>query len=1232
MPFIHMMNYQRILLAFFLLLSITLKAQEPASSTKKHQGLLWEISGNGLTKPSYLFGTMHVSSKLAFHLSDSFYFALRQVDAVALELNPDTWQAQMVRLAKLNENYSDFVRQAGSDYVTEKSFQLYNYEDKLKMALSTEPPVVNSLLYRSYKTRDDFEEDTFLDLYIFQAGRKLGKSAAGVEDYYESEKLVLEAYRDMANEKKKKEVDLDGETYSSVLQKLQNAYRYGDLDLMDSLDNVMEKSPAFREKFLYKRNNIQADAIDSIVRTRSLFAGVGAAHLPGEKGVIEILRRKGYQLRAVRMTDRDAEQKEAINKLKVPVQFSKQQSDDGFYSVDVPGTLYSLDNNYQELHRNQFADMTNGSYYLVTRFKTYASFIHQSGAISKKIDSVLYEHIPGTITSKKLITKNGFSGYDISNRTRRGDLQRYQIYITAFEVIIFKMSGKGDYVDGEEAERFFGSVKLKAYEPVTAPFKPAQGGFSIQLPHEPHVFYDNLESERWEYEAVDKTSGDAYLIMKKSVYQFGFLEPDSFDLALMETSFRSGEYFDKQISRKYLNLGGYPALQVKEKMKNGSYVHALFLIQGPHQYVIAQSSKNSADKSFTFHKTFRLEPYQYAGSVYYQDSFLLMSMNTPVQPDIDNSIRTIIEKTAEDAANGNNSNGYVAYWQKSKNGKFSNKNTGELVNVQMQEYPKYFSIRDTAKFWQDEFQDFLGRGDLVLKDKKWFTRSDGSMGYQFTIRDTGSSRMIQRQLLLKGRNIFTISTLTDTLNNPSSFIKESFESFKPHEKVADADVYTSRLPLFFFDLFSTDSALSKKAKQSIANIYFGPEGSNMLYDAVNRISIADKNYFETKSKLIAEFGFIKDSLSDNIPVYLKKIYEQTADTSLFQNEAVLALARLKTSKSFEVLKELVLQDPPIFEDDNDYDNFFEHFFDTLALSKNLFPQILQLSTLNDYKSNITDLLVELVDSGYVKASDYESFFPGIYIDAKVAWKKQQAAEEKVMEANNKLDPYDEDAKEEDYAGSGNSYQLNNQAILLMPFYETNKNVKQYFTRMLQSKDDIVRMNTAVLLLRNGKEVPDSILLSLAADERQRGALFYKLEKVKRLDKFPSKYRNQLAIARSYMIRESDDIKMDSVVFLKKSTASIKGTSGLVYFFKYRIKKSDDWKIGFSGLQSFKENEPSSNDKLSILTDKKLLANEPVDDQLNLQLRKVVFGFFNSSRNFYRNDQDYFNFGQGADYE
>src|SRR6059058_4933767 len=73
------------------------KTTSPQSSLnsppeKKYSSLLWEITGRGLTRPSYLFGTMHVSDKLAFHLGDSFYNALKSVQMVALETNPDYWQ------------------------------------------------------------------------------------------------------------------------------------------------------------------------------------------------------------------------------------------------------------------------------------------------------------------------------------------------------------------------------------------------------------------------------------------------------------------------------------------------------------------------------------------------------------------------------------------------------------------------------------------------------------------------------------------------------------------------------------------------------------------------------------------------------------------------------------------------------------------------------------------------------------------------------------------------------------------------------------------------------------------------------------------------------------------------------------------------------------------------------------------------------------------------------------
>ena len=139
----------------------------------KYPSLFWEITGNGLKKPSYLFGTMHVSSKMVFHLSDSFYLALKNVDAVALELNPELWQGQMVSLNKLKQNYADFVQAPRGDYLTENSFRINKYDDELKMAMSSEPTIVNSLLYRSYKDKEDFEEDTFLDLYIFQTGKKI---------------------------------------------------------------------------------------------------------------------------------------------------------------------------------------------------------------------------------------------------------------------------------------------------------------------------------------------------------------------------------------------------------------------------------------------------------------------------------------------------------------------------------------------------------------------------------------------------------------------------------------------------------------------------------------------------------------------------------------------------------------------------------------------------------------------------------------------------------------------------------------------------------------------------------------------------------------------------------------------------------------------------------------------------------------------------------------------------
>ena len=1180
--------------------------------SRKYPSLLWEITGNGLKKSSYLFGTMHVSSKMVFHLPDSFYHAIKNVETVALELNPDVWQGQMVKLDQLQLNYKNFTQAPNSDYLNERSFQLEKYEDELKTALSSEPTVVNSLLYRSYKSKEDFEEDTFLDLYIFQTGKKLGKRTTGVENYYETEKIVLEAYADMAKEKDRKTIDTDGESVSSIAQKLENAYREGNLDLLDSLSDMMDPSDAFRNKFLYKRNEIQANSIDTILKKHSLFVGVGAAHLAGDKGVIEILRKKGYSLRPIIMSARSSFQKDQVDKLKVPVKFITNSPEDGFYKIDAPGPLYKMASDVSGLDRRQYADMSNGTYYLLTRVKTHAAFIGNSEEqVLKKVDSLLYENIPGSIIKKTLIKKNGYTGYDITNKTRRGDIQRYQIFVTPFEVLVFKMSGKENYVEGAEAEKYFNSIQLK--EPVTGwiNYEPKQGGFTIKLPQQPHEFLNtstNDNVDRWEYEAVDKNTGNAFLILKKSVNNFRFLEEDTFDLGLMEESFKLSEIIKSQQHRNITSFNGYPSMDVRAILKDGRNVKAKFIIKGSHYYLLAAAGKNPGTDADEFFSSFHFTPFKYQEGKKFVDTFLHYTVTTPIVPELEEELRAMIEKLGNDAGNRYGFSAVETYWPRAKNALFKSDSTGEIIAVTMQQYPKYYYVRDSSAFWKDEIKDYVARTDFVLAKKDFFKTIDGITGYNLVLRDTNSSRQINRLLVLKNDRLYRIISIGDTVNGKSDFLKNFYTTFLPQNSQPERNIFASTIDSFLNDFFSTDSVTHAKAQASISNIYYTKKDIPKMINTISRLKYGDKDYLDSKSRFIAELGYITDTTATpDIINALKEIYYNTADTGTFQNVVLRALAKKKNKQSYALLKELLLQDPPVFANSYEYATFFNDINDSLALAKQLFPEILQLSTIPDYKDAVTDLLVTLVDSNYITGKEYENFFTKIYFDARLELKKQQGRAEKIM-------ALDDDNADRMFSGNNNTNSktgLDDYAVLLMPFYDKQQ-VQSFFEKLLISKDQSLQISTAALMLRNKKSVPDSLLLKLAAKDESRSRLFKTLENAKLINKFPLQYKNQTDIAKSLLSVN----KLDSIVYLSNKPISFRNKKGYVHFFKYRLKKEDGWKIGMSGLQPANRAEVSSNNQLVRLTDKKLRDDEPLNDQLDLQLKKVLFSLSKSGKNFY----------------
>ena len=139
-----------------------------------------------------------------------------------------------------------------------------------------------------------------LDIYFFKEAKKQKKQTIGLEKTMEQidafsaipyelqAKGLVDAVTDYGKEGK-----LDMDT-------MIKHYAEGNLDKLlemttkDEEDKEMAK--IFNDIFLVKRNYNMADRAEPYIKEGSTFIAVGAAHLPGEEGVIELLRKKGYKV------------------------------------------------------------------------------------------------------------------------------------------------------------------------------------------------------------------------------------------------------------------------------------------------------------------------------------------------------------------------------------------------------------------------------------------------------------------------------------------------------------------------------------------------------------------------------------------------------------------------------------------------------------------------------------------------------------------------------------------------------------------------------------------------------------------------------------------------------------------------------------------------------------------------------------------------------------------------
>lgn len=1175
---------------------------------KKYPSLLWEITGNGLKHPSYLFGTMHISNKMVFNLGDSFYTALKSVDWVALEQNFEVWQEEFSKEDADPQGMEGFntrmfnMFDIANDRLSEKTFEIGAYEPRIELGLASEARMINGMLYRNNIGSEDFEEETYLDMYIFRLGRKLNKTVTGVEDYKQTMRIVKEAYRDMYKDQaqNRRVINYDGVDYQ---KKTEDAYRKGDLDVLDSLQILTSPSAAFEEKFLYKRNEIQANSIDTIVKKHSLFVGVGAAHLAGTRGVIELLRKMGYTLRPVSMGQRDSKEKEQLESIRVPAAFTKQYSEDSLFSVDIPGSKFYRFRTIGNVDMVQYADMPNGSYYMVSRVKTDASLLGNSPAgVLKKTDSLLYENIPGKILSKNPIEKNGFKGFDIVNRTRKGDKQRYNIFVLPNELVIFKIGGINDYITGgKEADQFFSSVKFDSSFFVqkqityTAPY----GGFKIDFPSKPlYVSSERNDKNRDEWLSSDNKGND-YFLFRANIQQYDYIEEDSFELRLMEESFKSENIISDTATGKISSFKNYPVLNAVYKHKDGSTLMVRYLIQGNNYYILGVRTKSS-NSDAAFLNSFEIKPFKYIEATKERkDTTLGFTVQSPMfySTARDSSDRLSLSDLAELAEDkegfGSSSGSYIDWLSNFSIKTVGNDTTGERITIVASRLPKYTYLKDSAAINSTRFVISEKNSDYIIRKNQLFTTDSGWKCKYYQLSDTGSSRLLSVKTYYKNGAFFSLMNVSDTITGSGKFVQTFFETFTPANTFSVVDPFQKKSAVFFADYFSSDSVISKKARHSISPTLFDSTDLPQVKKAMEQLSWKNKNYLVLKKSWIAATGGFKDM---GTITWLKQLYVSAKDTSDLQNAVLDALLNMKTDASFTAFKDLILENPPALASDNgnrfpsldmnyilenmsanndrdvDYSSFsndtWHQLYDTLSLASKIIPSMLDLVTLDDYKNDIIQLLSVAVDSGYIKAPDYKNYFNKFLLDAKQLLKKRLAQEEK--KEMNKLDKNNQgmpDYYNNMYGNRDGADNFENYIVLLMPFWNQSQEVSAFYNKILQMHSNPAKIKALTAMLKNGKVVPDSLLLALAADEQNR-ILFYNALQADSLTRyFPKKYLSQQNFANSILRSSSAYLPVDTLVYISRTKVNGYKDSGWLYFFRYKRDKQDkEWKIAVSGLQ------------------------------------------------------------------
>ena len=281
------------ILILIIIIGLGTKAQNNEKS------LLWEVSGNGLEKPSYIFGTIHLIPEKDYFFTETMKEKLISCETLALEIDINMSLKEQINLAKKMMMPKDTTYET---YMTKGQYDRYSSyildslgikKKKFKQINRIKPLFASAIILTEL-----IEKTKAYEKELSKIAKKNDINLIGLEtaeyQFNILSKISIEDQIAMITD--------DGLYESNPLDefmKIVEIYKEQDINEFSKLFKEDKSLKEFEDDLLYNRNSNWIPIIEKQMKANSIFVAVGTAHLPGKKGVLNLLRESGYSVKAI---------------------------------------------------------------------------------------------------------------------------------------------------------------------------------------------------------------------------------------------------------------------------------------------------------------------------------------------------------------------------------------------------------------------------------------------------------------------------------------------------------------------------------------------------------------------------------------------------------------------------------------------------------------------------------------------------------------------------------------------------------------------------------------------------------------------------------------------------------------------------------------------------------------------------------------------------------------------